>query len=91
MADDSINELDQYFEQAAPTRELGMVISGSLSKGLEIKLDVSVSRIGGQVLEFKKVSKRFDDVVILDQFDYSFNIFFFSHKKIRDSRITCFF
>jgi len=41
MADDSVNELDRFFEQPTPTRELGMVISGSLSKGLEIKLDIS--------------------------------------------------
>ncbi len=39
----------------------------------EIKLDVSVSRIGGQVLELKKVTKTYGDLVILDKFEYSFN------------------
>ncbi|MEQ9309189.1 MAG: ABC-F family ATP-binding cassette domain-containing protein [Balneolaceae bacterium] len=39
----------------------------------EIKLEVSVSRIGGQVLELKKVNKSYDDLVILKNFDYSFN------------------
>lgn len=36
MANEPISELDLYFPR--PTRELGMVISGSLSKGLEVKL-----------------------------------------------------
>ncbi|MFC1975527.1 helicase HerA domain-containing protein [Chloroflexota bacterium] len=39
MADDNLNELDEFFPR--PTRELGMVISGSLSKGLEVKLNPS--------------------------------------------------
>lgn len=39
----------------------------------EIKLDVNVSRIGGQVLELKKVNKSYDDLVILENFEYSFN------------------
>ncbi len=39
----------------------------------EIKLDVSVSRIGGQVLELQKVNKSFGDLTILQNFDYSFN------------------
>jgi DNA helicase HerA-like ATPase len=37
MANEPISELDLFFPR--PTRELGIVISGSLSKGLEIKLD----------------------------------------------------
>ncbi len=42
MADETSNELDEFFSQpATPTRQLGMVISGSLSKGLEVKLDPS--------------------------------------------------
>ena len=45
--------------------------SGKVKK--EIKLDVSVSRIGGQVLELKNIDKSFDDLVILNKFDYSFN------------------
>lgn len=36
MANEPISELDLFFPR--PTRELGMVISGSLSKGLEVKL-----------------------------------------------------
>ncbi len=39
----------------------------------EIKLDVSVSRIGGQVLEMKKVNKSYGDLTILNNFEYSFN------------------
>lgn len=39
----------------------------------EVKLEVDMSRIGGQVLELVKVSKSFDDLVILKNFDYSFN------------------
>jgi len=40
MADNSINELDVFFPRLDPaTQKLGMVISGSLSKGLEVKLD----------------------------------------------------
>lgn len=39
----------------------------------EVKLEVDMSRIGGQVLELKKVSKSFDDQVILKDFEYSFN------------------
>ncbi|MEP0007189.1 MAG: ABC-F family ATP-binding cassette domain-containing protein [Balneola sp.] len=39
----------------------------------EVKLEVDMSRIGGQVLELKKVSKSFDDLVILKDFEYSFN------------------
>ena len=39
MIDNNLNELDQFFPR--PTRKLGMVISGSLSKGLEVKLDPS--------------------------------------------------
>ena len=39
----------------------------------EIKLDVSVSRIGGQVLEMRHVNKSYGDLVILKDFEYSFN------------------
>jgi ATP-binding cassette subfamily F protein uup len=39
----------------------------------EVKLEVDMSRIGGQVLELKKVSKSFDDLIILKDFEYSFN------------------
>ena len=40
MANDNLSELDQFFPRT-PTRKLGLVISGSLSKGLEVKLDTS--------------------------------------------------
>lgn len=40
MVDQNIDELDQFFPRLDPaTRKLGLVISGSLSKGLEVKLD----------------------------------------------------
>ena len=40
MTENSLSELDQFFPRP-PTRKLGMVISGSLSRGLEVKLDTS--------------------------------------------------
>ncbi len=40
MADNNVNDLDIFFPRVDPaTHKLGMVISGSLSKGLEVKLD----------------------------------------------------
>lgn len=39
MANENMSELDLFFPR--PTRELGIVISGSLSQGLEVKLDAS--------------------------------------------------
>lgn len=39
----------------------------------ELDLDVSMQRMGGQVLEMEKISKSYDDLVILDNFSYSFN------------------
>ncbi|MBN1220919.1 MAG: ATP-binding protein [Anaerolineae bacterium] len=60
MVDKNLNELDEFFSR--PTRELGMIIGGSLSKGLEVKLnpdapveDVAVGRyvtIQGTQLKF---------------------------------------
>ncbi|MBT3647238.1 MAG: ABC-F family ATP-binding cassette domain-containing protein [Flavobacteriales bacterium] len=38
----------------------------------ELKLDVKMSRIGGKVLELKKVYKSYDDLEILKGFDYTF-------------------
>lgn len=38
----------------------------------EMELSVSAKRIGGQILELEKVSKAYDDTVILDDFTYSF-------------------
>jgi hypothetical protein len=63
MVNQSLNELDKFFPRLDPaTRELGMVIGGSLSKGLEVKLhpttpveDIAVGRyitIEGSQLKF---------------------------------------
>jgi len=38
----------------------------------ELHLDIKMSRVGGKILELKKVRKSFDDLTILDGFDYSF-------------------
>lgn len=61
MVDNNLSELDEFFPRT-PTRELGIVISGSLSKGLEVKLnptapveDIAVGRyiiIKGDKLKF---------------------------------------
>ncbi|MCB0182596.1 MAG: hypothetical protein KDI62_30525, partial [Anaerolineae bacterium] len=40
MADNEFNDFDAFFPRAV-TQKLGMVMSGSLSKGLEVKLDPS--------------------------------------------------
>lgn len=60
----SKSRIDAYYETE---KKAG---SGKVNK--EMKLEVSHSRIGGQVLELKKVHKRYDDLVILDDFNYSF-------------------
>lgn len=41
-------------------------------KDLELKLDVKMSRLGGKILELKKVYKQYDQKVILKGFDYTF-------------------
>ena len=38
----------------------------------ELNLDIKMSRVGGKILELKKVRKNFGDLAILDGFDYSF-------------------
>lgn len=38
----------------------------------EIELNVSMKRMGGQILELETISKEFGDTVILDDFSYSF-------------------
>ena len=45
------------------------------SRGIkqEIVLDVKMNRIGGKILELKKVHKSYGDLKILDGFDYTFN------------------
>lgn len=39
----------------------------------DLRLEVDMKRMGGQVLELQDVSKRFGNVVILDRFEYAFN------------------
>ncbi len=39
----------------------------------ELELEVSMQRIGGQILELENVCKAWGDTVILDNFSYSFN------------------
>ena len=38
----------------------------------ELKLEVKMSRVGGKILELKKVYKSYDDLKILSGFDYTF-------------------
>ncbi len=38
----------------------------------DLNLEVKMSRVGGKVLELKKVYKSFDDIVVLKGFDYTF-------------------
>ena len=38
----------------------------------EINIDVNMNRIGGKILELKKVKKSYNDLVIIDGFDYTF-------------------
>ncbi len=42
-------------------------------KAAELQLDIKMSRLGGKVLEMKKVYKSFGDKIILKGFDYTFN------------------
>lgn len=44
----------------------------SRKKKQELKLEVRMSRIGGNILDLKKVRKSYGDKLILDGFDYSF-------------------
>lgn len=46
--------------------------ANSRKKKQELKLEVRMSRIGGNILELKKVRKSYGDKLILDGFDYSF-------------------
>ncbi|MFO8029128.1 MAG: ABC-F family ATP-binding cassette domain-containing protein [Cyclonatronaceae bacterium] len=45
----------------------------SESAGPELRLDISMQRMGKKILKLSDVSKRFDDTVILDGFSYSFS------------------
>ncbi len=38
----------------------------------EIQLEINMERLGGKILELHNVSKRFDDLVLLDKFEYVF-------------------
>lgn len=61
----SKSRIDAYYETEKKAK------SGKIKE--EIKLEVGVSRIGGQVLELKNVSKSYGDIQILNDFSYSFN------------------
>jgi ATP-binding cassette subfamily F protein uup len=61
----SKSRIDAFYETQKKAK------SGKVKQ--EVKLEVDMSRIGGQVLELKKISKSFDDLVILKDFEYSFN------------------
>ena len=41
-------------------------------KKSELKLEVKMSRVGGKILELKNIRKSYDDLCILDGFDYTF-------------------
>lgn len=47
-------------------------ISKSGHKDQELKLQVKMSRVGGKILELKKVYKSYDDLKIIKGFDYTF-------------------
>ena len=55
---DSFNELDEKVQ--------------GIRKEKALRLDVKMNRIGGKVLEMKKVYKKYDDRIILKGFDYTF-------------------
>lgn len=38
----------------------------------EVQLEINMERLGSKMIEFHKVSKAFDEKIILDQFDYTF-------------------
>ena len=38
----------------------------------ELNIDVKMDRIGGKILELKNIRKSYDDLLILDGFDYTF-------------------
>ncbi|MEO8088657.1 MAG: ABC-F family ATP-binding cassette domain-containing protein, partial [Bacteroidota bacterium] len=51
--------------------ELDEKVQG-VKKEKALRLDVKMNRIGGKVLEMKKVYKKYDDKVIMKGFDYTF-------------------
>lgn len=60
----SKSRIDAFYETEKKAK------SGKVKQ--EVKLEVDISRIGGQVLELKNVSKSYEDLVILKDFEYSF-------------------
>ncbi|NNL80012.1 MAG: ABC-F family ATP-binding cassette domain-containing protein [Flavobacteriaceae bacterium] len=38
----------------------------------EIQLEINMERLGSKIIELHKISKRYDDLVLLDRFDYVF-------------------
>jgi ATP-binding cassette subfamily F protein uup len=60
----SKSRISAFYETEAKAK------SGSTEK--ELELSVKMTRIGGKILEIKKLYKSFDDVVILKGFDYTF-------------------
>lgn len=60
----SKSRIDAFYETEKKAK------SGKVKQ--EVKLEVDMSRIGGQVLELKNVSKSYEDLVILKDFEYSF-------------------
>lgn len=46
--------------------------ANSQTQESELKLEVSMSRMGGKILELKNITKKYDELVILDDFSYSF-------------------
>lgn len=45
----------------------------SRRKEHKVELEINMERMGSKIIELHKVSKRYDDKVILDGFDYNFN------------------
>lgn len=45
----------------------------SRRKEHQVELEINMERIGSKIVEFHKVSKRFDNKVVLDNFNYTFN------------------
>lgn len=60
----SKSRIDAFYETEKKAK------SGRVQK--EVQLDVNMSRMGGQILELENVSKSYGDLVILDNFEYSF-------------------
>ena len=53
----------------------------------DVSLQVKMTRLGGKVLEMKKINKSYDDKVLIKAFDYTFNKTFKDEKYYGQSRI----